>query len=472
MRTTITHLPVQIQNDLRYITTFLLGQTNEIHLRLQNGARIRYIVLHGCFTEDQWQPDTELRPAEVSYRYNLIVIISKNLPEIHACLQEAVKQLNTSDKVSFPVSILVDTHGQINRKLGDGFLAYDQIQARGIRFYRRGSCRPILFPQPEQQTAEKHYVQARDHFDYSFPLAQSFLSGARFFQDKQDRNAAAFMLNIAAVQAYAAFMAVHVLKYSDRRRVHELRELAESIHPELNIVWSGSRAEPCFDLLSTAFGGVRFGIEYKITDNELGLMFSHVEDLHNLVHYICKLKFEELKAGSLARPGKDWVEIISEGLKNPEAPAIETQEDEEKSEVLEVLSDNDISTEDNISAIKTPDAEVLATEPVEEVDPANPDPRPFYRTAKQEQALKQLGNILFNLENPCCELETIADVMRCLAWEGGELEHRGVSLMGQVFRDRATHVKDSFYQMMDLLRESQTHDDAPAKEERAEISTP
>jgi len=37
--------------------------------------------------------------------------------------------------------------------------------------------------------------------------------------------------------------------------------------------------------------------------------------------------------------------------------------------------------------------------------------------------------------------------------------------MGQVFRDRATFVKDSFYQMMDLMRESQMDDDVPAKEE-------
>ena len=130
MRNDITHLPKQIRMDLEYITTFLLGQTHEIHLRPQNGARIRYIVLHGCFTEDHWQPDTELRPAEVSYRYNLLVIISKNLPEIHTRLQEAVNQLNQSDKVGFPVSIQVDTHGRTNRKLEDGYLAYDRIQTR------------------------------------------------------------------------------------------------------------------------------------------------------------------------------------------------------------------------------------------------------------------------------------------------------------------------------------------------------
>ena len=462
MRNDITHLPTQIRMDLEYITTFLLGQTHEIHLRLQKGARIRYIVLHGCFTEDHWQPDTELRSAEVSYRYTLIVIISKNLPEIHACLQDAVNQLNRSDRVSFPVSIQVDTHGRINRKLEDGYFAYDQIQTRGIRLYRRGQTRNTLFFQPKQQSAENHYMHARDHFDYSFPLAQSFLSGARSFQDKQDRNAAAFMLNIAAVQAYAAFMVVHVLKYSDRRRVHEVREMAESIHPELNIVWSGSRAESCFDLLCTAFSGVRFGIEYKITDTELGLLFSHVEALHNLVHYICQLKFKELKAGSLARPGKDWVDIISEGLKTPEAvmPKEEKEDEYPEPASLKERAANDILSE-------TADTEVLATAPVEEGDVITPDPRPFCRTAKQEQALQELRSKLFDLENPCCELETIADVMRCLAWEGGELEHGGVGLMGEIFRDRAIFVKDSFYQMMDLMRESRTDDKVPAKEKTA-----
>jgi len=454
MRNDITHLPKQIRMDLEYITTFLLGQTHEIHLRPQNGARIRYIVLHGCFTEDHWQPDTELRPAEVSYRYNLLVIISKNLPEIHTRLQEAVNQLNQSDKVGFPVSIQVDTHGRTNRKLEDGYLAYDRIQTRGIRLYRRGHARNILFFQPEQQPVEKHYIQARDHFDHAFPLSQSFLSGARFFQDRGERNAAAVMLNLAAVQAYVAFMVVHVLKYSDRRRVQELRELAESIHPELNIVWSGSRAEPCFDLLSTAFGGVRFGIEYRITDNELGLMFSHVEDLHNLVYYICQLKFEELKAGSLARPDKDWVEIIGEGLKKPEAVMPKDEKEVE-------------SGPTETPVIETLDAETLATEPVEEVEPVLPDPSPVLPTAEHEDTFKKLSRKVFDMEEPCYDLEALGDVMLCLTWDDGPIEHSGIEFLGRLVQDRATTVKTIFNQMMDLMRESRIDDDVPAKEEAA-----
>ena len=236
MRTSIAHLPSQVQKDLTYITEYLVTHTKtrlERTGRRQTNSCIRYLLLHGCFTEDHWKQDTELRSEETSYHYNIMVVISVQLYDIIGNLENAVAQLNQSGKVICPVSVqIADTKGRISQKLRNGYLAYDQIQTRAIQLYSKGNTTNDLFERPDQPDVKEHYVQARNYYDHAFPLAELFLSGARSFEDK-DNNAAAFMLNLSAAQTYEALMVVHILRYPLGRPLNDLRELAESLHPEV-----------------------------------------------------------------------------------------------------------------------------------------------------------------------------------------------------------------------------------------------
>lgn len=172
----------------------------------------------------------------MSYSYNLMLVISAHLWDLLPILEEAVELINQSGKISFPlVTKIIDTKGRIDQKLRNGYLAYEQIQAKGILVYSKGDITLDLFTPLERPKAEVHYVQARVYYDHAYPLAELFLSGARSFEDK-DRNAAAFMLNLSAAQAYEALMVIHTLKYPLGRPLNDMRELAESLHPELNMM--------------------------------------------------------------------------------------------------------------------------------------------------------------------------------------------------------------------------------------------
>ena len=133
------------------------------------------------------------------------------------------------------------------------------------------------------------------------------------------------MLNLSAAQAYEALMVIHILRYPLGRPLNDLRELAESIHPELRLIWTGLRGEQTFDKLAKAFRDTRFSVSYHITDSDLDLMFGYVEDLHKLVHHICQIKFDALKAGSLTKPNKDWLAVVREALKRPEDPLFDDE---------------------------------------------------------------------------------------------------------------------------------------------------
>ena len=306
MKFSLTHLPQQVQTDLRQIADFLVRRAvpTQAPRDRYTPSRIRHIILHGCFTEDHWTPDSKLRPGECAYSYNLMVIVSAHLGDILPSLKRAVAELNRSGKVRFPVRLgFADTKGRIDRKLRNGYLAYDEIQARGTVIYSRGEISEDLFQRPERPPAATHLARAQGYYDHAFPLARLFLAGAWSYAG-QDRGAAAFMLNLAAAEAYEALMVVHILKYPPSRPLASLRELAESLHPELALIWTGRRAAQSFDRLARAFGEVRFRPDYAITAAELNVMFGQVEELHRSVAHICHLKFAALKTGSLARPRK------------------------------------------------------------------------------------------------------------------------------------------------------------------------
>lgn len=174
---------------------------------------------------------------------------------------------------------------------------------------------------------------------------------------------------------------------------------------------------------------MRFSADYRVTDSDLNLMFGYVEDLHKLVHYICQIKFDALKAGSLAKPNKDWLEVVTLALKPPEDPLFD---DDEETEVPQITT---------------------------------PNTSPIFLTAEQEESLKKLGAEIFNLEEPCYDLLTLGNILKCMTYKDYLDEERGIHLLGDIIQVRTTVIKDSFIQMLSLLKEIRLRDDATAKDE-------
>ncbi|WP_417624045.1 hypothetical protein [Paremcibacter congregatus] len=416
MKFSYTHLPEQIQNDLTHIAACLIRRTipTPATRNRYTPSRIRHIILHGCFTEEHWTPETALHPGESAYSYNLMVIVSAHLGDILAALENAVAELNQSGKISFPVRLrFADTKGRIDQKLRNGYLAYDRIQERGIVLYSRGKITRDLFQLPPRPEAAAHLEQARKYYDHAFPLAQLLLSGARAFATL-DRNAAALMLNLAAAEGYAALMAVHILTYPPGHPLQDLRALAESLHPELSMIWTGRRGELIFDHLASAFREVRFSATYQVIPPDLEAMFGHVEDLHTLVRHICQHKFAALKAGRLAKPDKDGLEVVRDALR---------------------------PSDDAIYGI----AEEEAPLPIlpREVPSSTPEQAPVDTN---------LTAALRGLESSCSDLKTIGDILISLTdITAGRTSSCQFALMGQFLQERARQVEDIHEQMTSRL---------------------
>ena len=437
MKFSYSHLPEQVRRDLKFISDYLVRYSvthNKCHHQRYTPSCIRHIILHGCFTEDHWTLGKPLHPNEVSYSYNLMLVISAHLWDLLPILKEAVEKINRSGHISFPlVTKVIDTKGRIDQKLRNGYLAYEQIQTKGVLVYSKGDITRDLFTPLDRPKAEVHYIRARDYYDHAFPLAELFLSGAHSFQDK-DQGAAAFMLCLSAGQAYEALMVVHILKYPLGRPLRDLRELAESLHPEINMIWTGLRGEQIFDHLSKSLRDVRFSSDYKITDNDLNLMFGYVEDLHKLISHICQQKLDTLKAGSLDKPKQDSLELVGTALKPPEEPFFDFDDEEEEGEQNDHCID-----EPALSA------------------------SPIIQSTPQGETMEKLVAAIFDLEEPCYELENFGAVLKSMTREDNEAEQGGIFVIGCVIQERAQVIKDIFTQMLGLLKKNRLQGDTAPK---------
>jgi len=417
MKFSYSHLPEPVRADLAHIASFLV--THTIATRdprdRYTPSRIRHIILHGCFTEEHWTSKSLLSPNESATSYSLMVIVSAHLEDILPAVERAVARLNRSGELRFPVVLrLCDTKGRIDQKLRHGYLAYDRIQERGIVLYSRGKITRDLFQLPPRPETAVHLRQAREYYDHAYPLAQLLLSGARAYAPL-DRNAAAFMLNLAAAQGYVTLMAIHILDYPPCPALQELRELAESLHPELSVIWTGRRGEQVFYHLASAFRDVRFRADYQVTTTALEAMVGHVEDLHTLVRHICSAKFAALKAGSLAKPPKDGLETVKAALR-PSDDAI-----------------YGIAEEKPALHLPTPPVAALTAE-------------------RNAPGNKELSAALSGLVGYCSELHTIADILRSLTdLTAGAASSCEFALMGQFVEERTRMIEETHERMTAML---------------------
>ena len=410
MHTDLSAFPPNVQDDLDRLTRFLVMEYDAAARsgtsKKQKRSRIHSIILHG----DPGNADD--RHGRHPDRYSLLVIVNRLLPRFVWPVEQAEKSINNLPSLSVPVSLSFQTQASVNQKIRDGYFLYGDISETGTLLYQSGDKGLDLLTTPERPSPEEHHKLSQEHFRKVWPLACSFLSNAYRQAAEQQNEAAALCLHLSAEQAYRAFLLTHSLHVPRSRDLSDLRALSEATQPELAQAWTDQ--EQAFHILKQSFTGTRFSSRFTVGAEELDRLFSCTDQLLRLVRYLCRRKLETLEEGSLGRPLIDQARFMEQANR-------------------EELPLRQLAVED--------DKDFIA------------------RSPELQQKLDQLFSSLFDLEDPCCQLVTISHVMKCLAWEGGDVEHDGISLMGDVTRERASLLKDKVYSIFDLIRELRVPDE-------------
>ena len=410
MHTDLTAFPPSVQDDLDRLTRFLVMEYDAAARsgtsKKQKRSRIRSILLYG----DPGNADDH--HGHHPDRYSLLVIVNRLLPRFVWPVEQAQIAINNLPGLSAPVSLSFQTQTSVNEKIQDGYFLYSDISETGTLLYQSGDKGLDLLTTPVRPSVEEHYKLSQKYFGKTWPLACSFLSSAYRQAAEQQNEAAALCLHLSTEQAYRAFLLTHSLHLPRSRDLSNLRALSEAIQPELAQAWTNQ--EQAFHILNQSFNGTRFSSRFTVGMEELDRLFSCTDRLLRLVRYLCRRKLEALNTGSLDRPSIDQTSLM-EHIAREELP--------------------------------------LRPLPLE-------DHKDFIaRSPELQEKLDRLFSSLFDLEDPCCQLVTISHVMKCLAWEGGDVEHDGISLMGDVTRERASLLKDKVYSIFDIIRELRVPDE-------------
>ena len=220
-----------------------------------------------------------------------------------------------------PVSLLVHSIAHVNQEIRTGQYFFADIVNEGVLLF---NSRRVQLAKPKALNAGERLALAERNCRYWFESASGFFQGSIYYAARRMPAHAAFLLHQAAERYFHAALLVFT---GYKPKTHDLERLANQTAP-LHSALGGAlpRTEPederVFKLLKRAYIEARYSKNYRVTDDELGILRAHVRDLGARVREACAEKLASFcgaeAVGDLPQvPSLDWA------MELPEAPALD-----------------------------------------------------------------------------------------------------------------------------------------------------
>ncbi len=280
MKTDISHLPADKQEDLREITG-----------RIREAVEPEMIVLFGSHARGDWVEDEET--GYIS-DYDILVIVRPRDAEGGSNRQYQRVERDVADALRHShVNAIAHRIDFVNSKLGERQYFFTDIASEGVMLYDSG--RYTLAKAKELDDAERKRIAERD-FEQWFKSAESFLIDHGHGFDREDYKKAAFELHQAAERFYTTILLVHA---GHKPRTHDIERLDKLCQLHVHDVWSvfprsTPEEEKRFDLLKRAYVDARYDPDYAITREDLEYLSARVRELRRVVEEACRKRIESL----------------------------------------------------------------------------------------------------------------------------------------------------------------------------------
>ncbi len=280
MKTDISHLPEDKQDELRGITGII-----------REAVEPEMVILFGSHARGDWIEDEET--GYISDYDVLVIVRPRDAEGGSNRLHERVER-RVADALKHPhVNAIAHRIDFVNSKLGERQYFFTDIVREGILLYDSG--RYALAKAKELDRADRKRIAERD-FDEWFESAAHFYDNFEFNLPKERLKIAAFELHQATERFYTTILLVHT---GHKPKIHDVERLGKlsSLHvPGLARVFPRStpEEEKRFDLLKRAYVDARYDPDYAITREDLEYLAGRVGELRALVEDSCRKKIESL----------------------------------------------------------------------------------------------------------------------------------------------------------------------------------
>lgn len=126
--------------------------------------------------------------------------------------------------------------------------------------------------------------------------AEDFMDAYKLMVRKKSYKTAAFNLHQVTERLYDCFLLVHTNYAPATHDLRTLRSMSESRSEALRDIWPEDTklARRCFQLLRRAYVEARYSKHYKILEEELGFLNTHISKLTASIIHSCEQKIMEL----------------------------------------------------------------------------------------------------------------------------------------------------------------------------------
>lgn len=275
MKTSLTHLPQNKQDQLKALTQIVIGK-----------VPAEMIILFGSYARGDWVEDYQEKYEYVS-DFDILIITKDRLSAKQGKKWwDLEKELMANEDIT-RTSIIYHSIGFVNDKIERNYYFFVDILKEGILLYDSGK---FSLSQPKDLNPAQRVEKSTEEFEHWFESASNFFLSYQDTFNRANFKEAAFLLHQTTERFYAAILLV----FTDYKpRIHDIEILGNQVnklHSEFSTVFPMTTEEEkrLFVLLKKAYIDARYNRNYKIEKAELEYLGSRVALLRDLTERICR----------------------------------------------------------------------------------------------------------------------------------------------------------------------------------------
>ncbi|TLV01358.1 HEPN domain-containing protein [Dyadobacter luticola] len=275
MKTTLSHLPQNKQDQLKTLTQIILDK-----------VQAEMIILFGSYARGDWVEDYQEKYEYVSDFDILIVTKDKNSAKQVKKSRELEEELMANEDIT-RTSIIYHSIGFVNDKIERNYYFFVDILKEGVMLFDSGK---FSLSEPKELNSAQRVEKSTDEFEHWFESASNFFLSYHDTFNRSNFKEAAFLLHQTVERFYSAILLV----FTDYKpRIHDIEILGSQVvkqHAEFATIFPMSTEEDrrLFILLKKAYIDARYNRNYRIEKAELEYLGGRVALLRDLTERVCR----------------------------------------------------------------------------------------------------------------------------------------------------------------------------------------
>jgi len=302
MRTDLDHLPSHKQRELERIVQLIFEEFDDAlalaRHEWKKKGRIQKIILYGSYARGGWVDEPHTAKGYIS-DFDLLVIVNNSKLTDRVTYWKKLddrlnRELSIAGTLRTPVNFIVHSLQQVNDGLAHGRFFFMDVRRDGIALYESDDKE---LSQPRPKTPQVALKMAREYFEEWFPDAMRRFELAKVAIERGFPKQAAFDLHQTTEFLYHCVLLVRTFYTPHVHNLGFLRSQAELLDARLIHAWPRDtrRDARYFELLKEAYVKARYSKHYRITEEELLWLSSHIEELGRAVQAVCADRIVELE---------------------------------------------------------------------------------------------------------------------------------------------------------------------------------